>query len=87
MVAAELEVLSFETSHLRKDGSTYDIKVHPQNAEYHGKEALAAIIIDISEAKANQLLLEKINKKLEERNEALMTLHMLLLRMPDNPLR
>ncbi len=71
MISGDLEVLSFETTHLRKDGSTYDVKVHLQKAEYHGKEALVAIIIDISEAKANQLLLEKMNKKLEERNEAL----------------
>lgn len=71
LIAEEIEELVFETIHLRKDGSNYDVEVHLQKTSYHGKEALVAIITDITEINRHRLLLKEANKKLQERNEAL----------------
>ncbi len=71
LLSGEMEVLIFETIHQRKDRSTYDVEVHLQRTEYEDKEALVAIITDITELNGNRILLEEMNKKLQERNEAL----------------
>jgi len=45
----EEEMLIFETTHKRKDASTYDIEVHLQLMTFPGMDVFVAIILDISE--------------------------------------
>ncbi len=44
----KIDMLVFETSHKRKDGSTYPVEVHLQKTVTPGKQAFIAVIIDIS---------------------------------------
>ncbi|MFT5730182.1 MAG: two-component system cell cycle sensor histidine kinase/response regulator CckA [Desulforhopalus sp.] len=45
----EEEMLIIETTHKRKDASTYDVEVHLQLMTFPGMEVFVAIILDISE--------------------------------------
>jgi|GEM_PF-3145421 diguanylate cyclase (GGDEF)-like protein/PAS domain S-box-containing protein len=50
--------ISFETIHRRKDGFTYDVEVHIQREEFKQKPAFVAIIIDITNKKKQNALIE-----------------------------
>ncbi len=49
LLAGKTEKLIFETFHLRKDKTTYDVKVHLQLFKLNRKKVFTAIIDDISE--------------------------------------
>jgi two-component system cell cycle sensor histidine kinase/response regulator CckA len=51
LLRREQEKLTFETVHRRADGSDYPVEVHLYPAEYRGRRAFLAIILDISERK------------------------------------
>ncbi|OZV69707.1 PAS domain-containing sensor histidine kinase [Winogradskyella aurantia] len=62
------ERLEFETTHKRKDGSTYPVNVHLQLSHLNERPVFVAIIVDISEQKEYTT---KLEKKVEERTEQL----------------
>jgi PAS domain S-box-containing protein len=62
------ERLEFETTHKRKDGSTYPVYVHLQLSHLNERPVFVAIIVDISEHKEYTT---KLEKKVEERTEQL----------------
>ncbi|MDX1638598.1 MAG: PAS domain S-box protein [Balneolaceae bacterium] len=45
----EKEILTFETKHLRADGSLYPIEVHLKKDIYRGKQVYIAVILDITD--------------------------------------
>ena len=63
LLAGETKLLSFETKHQRKNGTTYPVEVNLQVAEYEGKKVITAIILDITQRK----LVEQALKESEER--------------------
>lgn len=64
----EKEKIEFETIHQRKDGTTYPIEVHLQISTIDDKDALVAIILDITERKNYT---EKLEKTVEKRTQQL----------------
>ena len=69
---ANVEKLEFETSHERKDGSSYPVEVHLQLANLGEKKAFVAIILDISERKNYTENLEKtVKRRTEQLQKAL----------------
>lgn len=51
--------LLFETTHLRKDGSTYPVEVHLQLVDVARKKSFLAIVLDVTERKTAARNLEK----------------------------
>lgn len=49
--SGELDRLNFETKHLRKDGSTYDVEIHMQLSHSREKPVFVAITEDVTEKK------------------------------------
>lgn len=63
-------ILIFETTHKRKDGTTYPVEVHLQLFENGNEGVFLAVILDITERlKREEELLEKTNKLNEELEE------------------
>lgn len=60
--AGEQELLKFETVHQRKDGSTYPVDVHLQLMAREKPPVFVAIIMDISETKHRENLLQQAQK-------------------------
>ena len=60
----EIGKVDFETTHERKDGSSYPVEVHLQLSSMGEKKTFIAIILDITERKNYT---EKLEKKVEER--------------------
>lgn len=60
----EMGKVDFETTHERKDGSSYPVEVHLQLSSMGEKKTFVAIILDITERKNYT---EKLEKKVEER--------------------
>ncbi|MCF4101117.1 PAS domain S-box protein [Gillisia sp. M10.2A] len=60
----EVEKLQFETTHTRKDGTSYPVEVHLQLSTIGDREMLVAIILDITERKEYT---EELEKKVKER--------------------
>ncbi|WP_179352723.1 sensor histidine kinase [Winogradskyella vidalii] len=65
---SKTEKLEFETTHQRKDGSTYPVEVHLQLNKLSEKNVFVAIILDITERKNYT---EKLENKVEERTKQL----------------
>lgn len=64
--------LEFETTHSRKDGTTYPVEVHLQSSSIGEKDVCAAIILDISDRKNYTHKLEQtVAKRTEELKVAL----------------
>lgn len=64
--------LEFETTHSRKDGTTYPVEVHLQSSSIGEKDVCAAIILDISDRKNYTHKLEQtVAKRTEELKDAL----------------
>ena len=68
LLAEKIGKLQFETSHGRKDGSTYPAEVHVQLSVMGEKKTFVAIILDITERRNYT---EKLEKKVEERTQQL----------------
>nr|WP_313809706.1 PAS domain S-box protein [Allomuricauda sp.] len=62
------EKISFETIHLRKDGSTYPIEVHFQLSSIGNKRVIISIILDITDRKD---YMEKLERTVAERTKQL----------------
>jgi PAS domain S-box-containing protein len=60
----EMDKVDFETTHERKDGSSYPVEVHLQLSSMGEKKAFVSIIMDITERKNYT---EKLEKKVKER--------------------
>lgn len=58
--------LSFETAHLRKDGSTYPVEVHLQPGNYSGTRVATAIILNISERERAREEREAMEQQLQQ---------------------
>jgi PAS domain S-box-containing protein len=65
LVNGELNVLSFEAYHKRKDGTSYPIEGHLQIFNYEGRNCLAGFIRDISQRKKTEEELQRSNMLLE----------------------
>lgn len=61
LVNGELNVLSFEAYHKRKDGTSYPIEGHLQIFNYEGRNCLAGFIRDISQRKKTEEELQRSN--------------------------
>jgi len=46
--------MMFNTTHQRKDGTTYDVEVHLQRGDYKGHNVYVAMILDITERQETQ---------------------------------
>ncbi len=66
LINKEKEIIVFETTHERKDGSTYDVEVHLQLIDYSDESIFVAIILDISDKNNAQEELRKHRDHLEE---------------------
>lgn len=67
LITGEKEQLVFETVHRRKDGTVYPVEVHVQLYKQLGKNVFYAVINDITERKAGEDKIKRINEELEER--------------------
>lgn len=63
----ELNVLHFETFHLRADGSSYPVEVHLQIIERVDHKVFLAVILDVTERKEAEAALRQFNEALEAR--------------------
>ena len=68
LLSKKHERLEFETTHKRKDGSTYPVYVHLQLSNLDERQVFVAIIVDITEQKEYT---NKLEKKVQERTEQL----------------
>ncbi|MFD0797238.1 PAS domain S-box protein [Maribacter chungangensis] len=64
LVKDEMGKVDFETTHKRKDGSSYPVEVHLQLSKIGEQKSFIAIILDITERKNYT---ETLEKKVEER--------------------
>ena len=62
LLLKEKERIVFFTNHQRKDGSRYPVEVHLQLIEEGNTKNFVAIILDITERKKNEELLDKSNR-------------------------
>ena len=69
--SGESSAETFETLHVRKDGTTYPVEVHLQMSRFDEEEVFVAIILDISERKRAQQERALLNQELEGRIEQL----------------
>ena len=60
--ASGSDALVFETEHLRKDGSTYEVEVHLQRSDFRGRSCFVAIILDVSHRNATERQLQISDK-------------------------
>ena len=60
LVDDEVSRLEFETAHLRKNGSTYDVEVHVQKAKFQNRPVFVAFILDIAR---RRLMEREVNKQ------------------------
>jgi PAS domain S-box-containing protein len=58
--------ISFETTHVRKDGSPFLVDVSSQTLIHNGQPIIISIIRDISERKRNELLIKNSEKRFRE---------------------
>jgi PAS domain S-box-containing protein len=63
LLAGEKEILTFETSHLRADGTLYPVEVRLQLDVQPDKREFLAIILDISSRRAAQLALQESERR------------------------
>lgn len=63
----EQSEIRFDTVHQRKDSSRYDVHICLQKANWQGREAYIAIILDVTERKRVQKKLAALNEELEQR--------------------
>lgn len=71
LLTGEQKRLQFETQHVRKDGTRYDVDVHLQLSKYHGEPALVAIILDVTERRRAEREIEKHREAMQAELERL----------------
>ena len=71
LLTEEKKKVVFETTHTRKDNSTYEVEAHVQTMEYQGKNAFFAVVIDISDRKKYEKKITKYLMELERSNQEL----------------
>ena len=69
LVSGEKNKIVFETTHQRRDGSTYDVDVHLQTAWLESKRVFVAFILDSTSRKKAERELQRLNEELEVRVE------------------
>lgn len=69
LVSGERNVVQFETVHQRRNGSTYNVLVRLHQAEWEGRNAFVATIMDVTEREAALRELADLNAQLEQRVE------------------
>jgi len=60
------EHIFFSTQHQRKDGTHYDADVYFQSTVFEGREALVAIILDVTNRKRAEKKIQEMNESLQE---------------------
>jgi len=65
------EIIKFETSHQRKDGSFYPVEAHVQSTYFLSKPAFVAVILDITERKIAEKKLMLSAKVFSETSEGI----------------
>ena len=68
----------FETSHLRKDGTYYDVEISTNGSVYRGQKLVFCVCRDITERKRAQKEREKLIKELQEALKEIKTLRGIL---------
>lgn len=65
-LSGEIEMLNYDFTALRKDGSRFQIEVYGSLIEYEGQPAIMGVAMDISERKRTEAELEQHRAHLEE---------------------
>jgi len=60
----ELKSMTFETDHLRKDGSTFSVEIHASCIDYNGKPSIMGVVRNIEERKQAAEEHEKLEQQL-----------------------
>lgn len=71
LLTGELEKMHFDTRHLRKNGTTYEVEVHLQLSTYLNKPVFVAIILDVTERRNAERLVKRQQKKMQAELEQL----------------
>ena len=61
--SGEEKIVHFETIHQRKNGTRYNVDVYVQLSDFMGKPAFLAIILDITERKEAELILQQSEER------------------------
>ena len=69
LFSGEKEKIVYETVHLRKDSSKYDVESHLQLGEYMQQKVLIATVLDISERKHAETVNSNLLTKLSQADE------------------
>ncbi len=67
LINGEKEKIIFETSHKRKDGSTYPAESHLQLIEQGNQKVFLAVVLDVTESKQAEEIKKQLNEALEKR--------------------
>ena len=70
----EINRLSFETEHRRKDGTDYPVEVRLQKSMYEDRDVYLAVILDITGRKYSEMALKKSEDNLRRRNTFIETI-------------
>jgi two-component system sensor kinase FixL len=71
LMTGQLEKMQFETRHLRKDGTTYEVEVHVQLSTYLNKPVFVAIVLDVTERRNAERLVKQQREKMQAELERL----------------
>lgn len=71
LLTGQQEKMQFDTRHLRKDGTTYEIEVHVQLSTYLNRPVFVAIILDVSERRNAERLVKQQQEKMQAELERL----------------
>ena len=74
LVEGQQEKLHFETTHQRKDGSTYDVDVYMHLSSYLNRAVFVAIILDVTERRRAQRLVEQQREVMQAELQTLVEL-------------
>ncbi len=71
LLTGKQEQMHFDTCHLRKDGTTYEVEVHMQLSTYLNKPVFVAIILDVTERRNVERLFKQQQQKMQVELERL----------------
>ncbi len=63
--SGEVEKLNYETSHIRKDGTPYEVELHLQYLEHVKTSVFLAVAMDITERRKSENELRKLSQSVE----------------------
>lgn len=69
LISGERDKITFETIHQRRNGSCYDVEVHLQISWFKNRRVFVAFVLDITQRKAAERELHRLNDELEIRVE------------------